>query len=288
LIQFRNRIALHSVFVLLLVVCLSPTIASSRQLGKKTDAAAPSPTPPTSVVAQSTMVAPSIIPPRSEYQFPVGQTYVYGGEWRIFNAGIATLRLEPAGREHRIVATADASGTVSLLYHVQDRLESFFDPSTFCSHNTSRHIEEGFRRVESNITFDYKRGKSVLDHKNIKKQESKHEEHDIPACVADMLSSIYYVASLPLLTGKTYSFPINDGGNTVTVLVHVEAREQVKTPAGAFNAIRVQPETSTGVLRDKGKIWIWYSDDAARVPVQMRARMSWGTLTFYLLRIDKK
>lgn len=288
MIRFRNRIALHSVFLLLLVLCLSPTIASSRQRGKKTDAAAPFPTPPASVAAQSMMVAPSIIPPRPEYQFPVGQTYVYGGEWRIFNAGIATLRLEPAGREHRVVATADAAGTVSLLYHVQDRLESFFDPSTFCSHNTSRHIEEGFRRVESHITFDYKRDKSVLDHKNIKKKESKHEEHDIPGCVADMLSSIYYVASLPLLTGKTYSFPINDGGNTVTVLVHVEAREQVKTAAGTFNAIRVQPETSTGVLRDKGKIWVWYSDDAARVPVQMRAHMSWGTLTFYLLRIDNK
>ena len=134
-------------------------------------------------------------------------------------------------------------GTVAMLYHVQDRLESFLDPSTFCSHNTSRHIEEGFRRVESNITFDYQRGKAVLDHKNIKKKESKHEEHDIPGCVTDMLSSVYYVASLPLLPAKTYSFPINDGGETVTVMVHVEAREQVKTPAGTFNAIRVQPET---------------------------------------------
>jgi hypothetical protein len=286
--QSRHRIPSYLVFVLLALVCFFPTIASSWQRGKKADATAPPPTPSASVAAQSTMVAPSITPPRPEYQFPIGQTYVYGGQWRIFDAGIATLRMEQAGRENRIVATANAAGTVSLLYHVHDRLESFFDSSTFCSHNASRHIEEGFRRVESNITFDYKRGKSVLDHKNIKKKESKHEEHDIPGCVADMLSSIYYVASLPLLTGKTYSFPINDGGNTVTVEVHVEAREQVKTPAGNFNTIRVQPETSTGVLRDKGKIWVWYSDDAARVPVQMRARMSWGTLTFSLLRIDKK
>jgi uncharacterized protein DUF3108 len=234
------------------------------------------------------MVAPSVARPRPEYQLPVGQTYVYGGEWRIFNAGTATLRMEPAGQENRIVATANAAGTVALLYHVQDRLESFFDPASFCSHNTSRHIEEGRRRVESNVTFDYQRGKAILDHKNIRKKESKHEEHDIPACVTDMLSAVYYVASLPLLPAMTYSFPINDGGATVNVLVRVEAREQIKTPAGTFNTIRVQPETASGVLRDKGKIWVWYSDDAARVPVQMRARMSWGTLTFSLLRIEKK
>jgi hypothetical protein len=240
------------------------------------------------VTEQSEMVAPSVTRPRTDYQFPVGQTYVYGAEWRVFNAGIATLRMEKAGRENRIVATADAAGTISLLYHVQDRLESFFDPSDFCSHNTSRHIEEGFRRVESSITFDYQHGKALLDHKNIKKKESKHEEHDIPGCVTDMLSSVYYVASLPLLPGKTYSFPINDGGATLTVLAHVEEREQLKTPAGTFKTIRVQPETASGALRDKGKIWVWYSDDAARIPVQMRARMSWGTLTFSLLRVDKK
>jgi len=275
----------------LLVASVSLTAAMTPSQQREKSAVAAPKTPSTSAASapeQSEMVAPSITHPRADYQFPVGQTYVYGAEWRVFNAGIATLRMEKAGQENRIVATADAAGTISLLYHVQDRLESFFDPSDFCSHNASRHIEEGFRRVESSITFDYPRGKAVLDHKNMKKKESKHEEHDIPGCVTDMLSSVYYVASLPLLPGKTYSFPINDGGATVTVLVHVEGREQIKTPAGTFKTIRVQPETASGALRDKGKIWVWYSDDAARTPVQMRARMAWGTLTFSLLRVDKK
>jgi hypothetical protein len=286
LIRFRNILQSRTAPALIAFVCVTAVFAASVQHGKK--AAAPTPTPAAAAGEKSALVAPSIAPPRSEYQFPVGQTYVYGGEWRIFNAGTATLRIERAGPEHRVVATANAAGTVALLYHVQDRLESFFDPSNFCSHNTSRHLEEGFRRVETSITFDYQHGKAVLDHKNIKKKENRHEEHEIPSCVTDMLSSIFYVASLPLLQGRTYSFPINDGGPTLTVMVHVEAREAVKTPAGTFNAIRVQPEASPSVLRDKGKIWIWYSDDAARVPVQMRARMSWGTLTFSLLRIDKK
>jgi hypothetical protein len=232
--------------------------------------------------------APMVIKPRPEFVFPVGQSYVYGGQWRIFNAGIATLRMEKAGQENRIVASADAAGTVALLYHVQDRLESFFDPTNFCSRNTSRHVEEGFRRVDTNITFDYAHRKAVFDQKNLKKNETKHEEHEIPNCVTDMLSAIYYVASLPLEPGRTFSFPLNDGGESVDVNVHVEAREQIKIPAGTFNTVRIQPEAAKGLVRDKGKLWIWYTDDAAHVPVQMRARMSWGTLTFQLVRIDKK
>jgi hypothetical protein len=288
LIRIQSSVAIGAGLFWIASVFLTAAVARPQQREKGAVAAPKVPSPPGVPAEQSEMVAPSITRPRADYQFPVGQTYVYGAEWRVFNAGIATLRMEKAGQENRIVATADAAGTISLLYHVQDRLESFFDPSSFCSHNTSRHTEEGFRRVESNITFDYQRGKALLDHKNIKKKESKHEEHDIPGCVTDMLSSVYYVASLPLLPGKTYSFPINDGGATLTVLVHVEEREQVKTPAGTFKTIRVQPETASGALRDKGKIWVWYSDDAARIPVQMRARMAWGTLTFSLLRVDKK
>jgi Protein of unknown function (DUF3108) len=289
LIRIQSSVAMKAGLILIASLCFIAAMARPQQREKGAVAAPKaSSTPAAPAHEQIEIVAPSVTRPRPDYQFPLGETYVYGAEWRVFNAGIATLRMEKAGQENRIVATANAAGTISLLYHVQDRLESFFGPSDFCSHNTSRHIEEGFRRVESSITFDYQHGKALLDHKNIKKKESKHEEHDIPACVTDMLSSVYYVASLPLLPGKTYNFPINDGGATLTVLAHVEGREQVKTPAGTFKTIRVQPEAASGALRDKGKIWVWYSDDAARIPVQMRARMSWGTLTFLLLRVDKK
>jgi hypothetical protein len=67
----------------------------------------------------------------------------------------------------------------------------------------------------------------------------------------------------------------------------VENREEVKTEAGIFKTIRVQPESDTGVLKSRGKVWVWYTDDAAHIPVQMRARLFWGTLTFRLNRIER-
>jgi hypothetical protein len=272
-----------------LVVCVFswPVEFRAEQQPKATPTASPSPAPTPAAKGQ-TFNAPAIVKPRAEYSLPVGQTYVYSGIWRVFNAGTASLRMEKdqTGRQVRVTGTADAAGTAALLYKVQNRYQSYLDPATFCSHSASRQIQEGFRRVDTNITFDYARGKAVLDQKNLKKKESRHEEHAIPGCVTDILSAIYYVASLPLETGKVYSFPLNDGGETITVNVHVEAREQVKTPAGTFSAIRVQPEATSGVLKDKGKIWIWYSDDAARIPVQARAHMYWGTLLFTLLRVD--
>jgi hypothetical protein len=236
----------------------------------------------------SAVKTPILTPPDSSYHLPVGETLVYAAQWRVFPAGVVTLRMEQAGSEIRVVGSADASGAVGLLYHVHDRYESFFDPATFCSRNTSRTVEEGFRRVSTSITFDYQRGKSYLEHKNLKKNETRRAENDIPGCVTDVLSTIYYAGSLPLQPGQTYTFPVNDGGKTVTVELRVEAREQIKTPAGTFNTIRVQPDAPKEVFKDRPRIWVWYSDDADRRPVQIRVRMSWGMMTFTLQRVDKK
>jgi len=275
---------------LLLLAGIVSSLADQRNAKTPSPVPSPTATPAASPQLQTIAVigAPAIARPRPEYKFPTGQTFIYSGVWRIFTAGTATLRLETSGTQNRVLGTANAVSAAALLYHVQDRYESSFDPATFCSSNTSRQIEEGFRRVNTKISFDYAQHKSLFEQKNLKKNESKNVEHAIPSCVTDVLSGIFYAASLPLQPGNTYSFPLNDGGETLTVNVHAEAREQIKTPAGTFNAIRVQPEAASGVLKDKGKIWIWYSDDAARIPVQARAHMYWGMLTFTLQRIDKK
>ncbi len=264
------------------------TLARQRPEGAPAPASSTPASSPAPVPAAASISAPAIVKPGTNHEFPVGQTLVYNGVWRIFDAGTTTLRLERAGTGMHVVGTANATSAVALLYHVHDHYESLFDPATFCSQTTSRRFEEGFRRGETNIMFDYARGKAVLEQKNLKKNEIKRAEHNIPNCVTDVLSGIFYVGSLPLQRGQVYSFPLNDGGETIYVNVHAEAREQIKTPAGTFNTIRVQPETSSGLLREKGKIWIWYSDDGARIPVQARVRLSWGTLTFTLQRIDKK
>jgi hypothetical protein len=128
----------------------------------------------------------------------------------------------------------------------------------------------------------------VLEERNLKDNQQKKTENDIPGCVTDLLSGILYVSSLPLRPGDTYIFPVNDGGTTVTAQAHVEAQEEVKTPAGTFKAVRVGPEGDSGaLLKNKGRIWIWYSDDERHLPVQMRAKLPWGTVNIYLASISK-
>jgi len=274
-----QRIALIPLF-LLLVVCATTAQAPSRPQ--------PSKTLSSSAMSQDTIGPQSYIRPApTNYRFPNGQVLHYTVEWRIWNAGVATFRIDPAGSEQKVTATADSTGFVSLLYKVADRFEAYFDRNTFCSTHIFKHSEEGLHKRDTNIRFDQQRKKAILDEKNLRNNETKHVEQDIPGCVTDVISGIFYVASLPLEPGRSYTFPLNDGGKTVDVKAHVEAREDVKTDAGTFHTVRVQPEAESGVLKSKGKVWVWYTDDANHTPVQMRAHMFWGMLTFKLARIDK-
>jgi hypothetical protein len=229
-----------------------------------------------------------IQPPPVTYVFPEGQTLVYDVEWRLWTAGTATLSMSSAGDERHVTGSADSTGVAAVLYKVHDRFQSTFDRRTFCSQSLRKHTEEGFRARDTLISFNYDLRKSLLDETNLKSGERKHQENAIPGCVTDVLSGIFYVASLPLVQGVTYTFPLNDGGKTVNVQAQAEAREVVKTPAGEFQTIRVSPTAASGVVKERGRIWIWYSNDTRRIPVQMRARMFWGTLTFRLTRIERK
>jgi hypothetical protein len=233
-------------------------------------------------------VAKPVIQPASEsYRFPNNQTLHYDAEWRLWKAGMGTLKIEQNGEQQHVIATAEASGAVAVLYRVQDRLESYFDRRSFCSQRIQKHAEEGLHKRDTTLVFDAFHGKSVLDERNLRNGEIKHQETDSPACVTDVLSGIYYLGAQRLEPGASYLFPLNDGGKTVDVKAYVEGREDVKTDAGTFRTVRVAVYSDAGPLKGRGKVWVWYTDDASHLPVQMRSHLFWGTMTLRLTRLEK-
>jgi hypothetical protein len=230
--------------------------------------------------------ASMIRPVPAGHGFPHGTVLHYDAEWRLWKAGTATMRIDGAGVEERVTASADAIGVVAMLYRVQDRFESYFDRRSFCSLSLTKRSEEGLHQRYTVIRFDQVRRKAVLDESNLRTGQVKHTEQDIPGCVTDVLSGMYYLASLPLEPGSASMFPLNDGGQTVNVRAAVEGREEIKTDAGTFRTVRVQLSADAGALKNRGQVWIWYSDDTNRTVVQVRTRLFWGTLNIRLARID--
>jgi hypothetical protein len=214
---------------------------------------------------------PPLPAPHSGLGLPARQTLSYIVDWRVFPAGTVSFHQEADGDTQRITVTADSTGAVNLIYRVSDRFQSSFSRRTGCS-----------------AEFNYAQGKAVSDEKNLVSGISKHQEAQIPSCVSDLLSAIFYTASQPLQVGESFQMPVHDAMKTIPVTMKVEGKETVQTPSGTYQTVRVQPTADAGVVKNRGNIWIWYTDDERHMPVQMRARLFWGTITFKLTGAEQK
>lgn len=237
---------------------------------------------------QSHPATPPLPAPRAGYTFPARQTLTYTVDWRVFPAGTVVMHLEAQGNDERVTTTADSIGAVNLIFRVVDRFQSSFDRQSGCSAGFSKQLQEGRRQVNSDLKFDYSRHRMIQDEKNVVKGTARHQEAPIPTCVIDLLSAIFYPSSQALAAGQSFQVPVADGMKTIPVTMKIEGREQIRTPLGTYQTVRVQPTADAGVVKNRGNIWIWYTDDDRHIPVQMRARLFWGTITFQLTALDQK
>ena len=231
---------------------------------------------------------PPLAPPRPGFSFPLKQTLTYSVDWRVFPAGTAVLRFETAGDRENISASADTTGAINLLFHVADRFQSSFDRASGCTYDFNKQTVEGRRQVNSTLHLDYAQNRAILDEKNPVTKQTKHVESAAPACLTDLLTGVFYASSQPIALGHNFVIPVFDAMRVVPVTMKIEGREEIKTPLGVFKTLRVQPTADAGVVKNRGNIWIWYTDDERHLPVQMRARLFWGTITFRLIGNDNK
>ncbi len=236
----------------------------------------------------ASMCAAQQMPAPQQQFLPQRQSLSYVVDWRVFPAGTASFHIESDGTTQRIQANGDSVGAVSLLFKVVDRFQSSFDRRTGCSQTFAKQLIEGRRQVTSTLQFLYGAKKQVLDEKNLVKGTTRHQESPIPGCVTDLMSAIFIAGAQPLEVGQSFTLPIADAMRVVGVTFKAEAHEEIKTPAGTFQTIRVEPTADAGVVKNRGNIWVWYSDDNRHLPVQMRARLFWGTITLRLTSVEQK
>jgi len=217
-------------------------------------------------------------------------TLHYGVEWRLIRAGMARVVWSPKGEGFQADMHLESAGLVSKLYKVDDDYTVQMDAS-LCASNIYIKSEEGKRRRETKVTFDGPAGKaSYLERDLIKDVVVLSKELETPACVHDYLGGLNKLRGHKLQPGQSVQIPMSDGKKFASVKIEAQDREQVKTPAGSFNAIRHEVFMFNNVLiNKKARMFVWLSDDDRRLPVQLRVRMQFlvGTITLQLEKEER-
>jgi len=227
-----------------------------------------SPAAPRPIDRASTLVAsrPFSVGERTTYNVKFGIIHVGSGYMEV--AGIDTVRGHYAW--HTVFRTE--GGT--FFYHVDDVLESWFDTTTLSSLRFVQHIHEG--GYVRDRTYEIYPERAAYVYNNKPEQPSVSDPLDDG-------SFLFFIRTLPLVVGETYSFDryFNPKSNPVTI--HVLRRERITVPAGTFNAIVVQPIIkTTGIFSKDGEAQVWFADDSTRVMLQMKSKLSFGSIDLYL------
>ena len=200
-----------------------------------------------------------------------------------------TLDPDPSPEQARLKVKLhlESGGLISKLYRVEDNYEADMDDH-FCANRTSLDAMERNRHHETKVEYDRARGKASYVERDLMKNTVKTAETNIPACVSDIIGGLYKLRTMKLEPGQSAQLMLSDGKKTASARVEAQAREQIKTNAGTFNTIRYEAYIFNGVLYSrKARFQVWMTDDARRLPVQFRARMSFpiGSIT---LQLDKE
>lgn len=223
--------------------------------------------------------------------FKVGERYFFDITYFGATAGNLEMQLMPEKvinnrPTFHIRALATTSSVFSLFYRVHDVAESFMDTTGLFSHKFSLKLDESMQQREVLELYDQKKHTayywSKLDHKKKGKINQQFEIATEPF-TQDGISAFYYVRTLPLEIGKSYTFPVVNNGKLRHVRVTAMRKEMLVTKIGELPTIVVKPEVALdGVLSTYGDSFMWISDDDRRLLLKIDAKIKVGSIIAYL------
>ncbi len=187
--------------------------------------------------------------------------------------------------------TVKSSAVASLIYRVDDMVESFWDSQGLFSHRFHMALDETKQVRDVLELYDSEKKKVFYwnrrNQPNKESTESK-EYFDMPAFVQDSFSAIFYVRTLPLVEGEVYTFPVVSEGKGWDCVVTVIRHEMVDSPMGRIRTIVIRPQTRyNGVLKqEQGDSFIWLTDDDRRLVVRLEAKVKIGYVAAQLKKVE--
>jgi hypothetical protein len=164
-------------------------------------------------------------------------------------------------------------------FRVDDLFESWFATSDLSSLRFHQDQDEGPKQRR-------RRYEIYPDRQRFEERTAKPGKQGERPSVANPLddgSFLYFLRTVPLEVGRTSHFHQYFKPERNPVTIKVLRRERIKVPAGTFDAIVVQPVISTtGIFAEGGRAEVWLSDDSRRMMLQLKSKVSFGSLNLYL------
>jgi hypothetical protein len=219
--------------------------------------------------------------------FPFPEELVYRVEWRLITAGTATLDLKPEGSGNwQTKLNIQSAGIVSRLYRVSDTYNVTTD-AKFCLQSSELEAQENKRHGNTRIWLENGR-KLRYEEKDYLKNSTVSKELEAPPCTREIAGALASLRLLNLQPGQSTTIPVTDGKKIAQARIESQARETLTFESKKYQTVRYEAFLFDNVLyRRKGRLFVWLTEDADRIPVQIRLQLGFpiGNVT---IQLDKQ
>jgi hypothetical protein len=194
--------------------------------------------------------------------------YIYGGAAN-FSIRLSDYNNHPA---YHIVGEGKTNSFFDGFFKVRDKYESFIDTASLQPYKFMRNIEEGSFKKNETVIFNQKNNTAT----------SQAGVFNVPQCVQDVLSSIYYARNIDFnkyKPGDRIPFDMFIDDKVYHLYIRYLGKETIKTRYGKFKTIKFKPLLIQGTIFEGGeKMEVWVTDDYNKIPVRIESPITVGTV----------
>lgn len=228
------------------------------------------------------------------FPFAVGETLSYEGKIRKFalSATIGDLVFEvgDVSDDGRLQLKIEAKSRGTLInwfnYSFLQKVETSADAKGLHAFSNTKHDVQKEKIRDSFSRFDYENRKVMWVESNPKEPTDPPRTiaSDLEGPTHDIVSAIYFMRTLPLAVGYTTAINVSDSGLVYRIPIRVVRRERQKTALGNVWCFRVEPLVfgPGRFFEQEGRMEIWITDDARRIPVRAQVNAAVGKVDIRL------
>lgn len=232
------------------------------------------------VPAASAPQAEAPLPNPASYPFHVGERFQYAAKLGILRLGTAWMSVTGIdtvrGNESFVFEFGlDASAP---FYKSKNVLQSWTGTQDLISRRFHQDlVENGKPR---------KRYFEIFPDSLFYTQENREGTKPTVTNPLDDAAFFYFLRTLPLEVGKTYKYDRYFKKDLNPVTIKVVKREKLEMPDGTeMTCVILNPVVGEdGLFAPRSRAMLWITDDTRRVPVQIKAKLPFGSVT---LRLEK-
>jgi len=219
---------------------------------------------------------------QSVWPFQIGEKLTYNVSFTGITAGQASLEVvndTDVNNYHQLHIRFIAKTTfpLSTIYAINDQIDTWLDSKYLYTKKLTKKIREGNYKKNSYTVIDYDQSIAITNGDTV----------IINQFLYDSYSLFYYLRTIPLNIGETIDFTAFDGKKITPFQVSTKTKETINTMAGTFPCLVVKPfREGNTLLKNKGDMMIWFSNDKNRLPIQIRIKLKYGSMLLKLKDIN--